>query len=524
MNLRHYRIAGIFLLLAALHLFLYSRLPDARRDNGWATIVMHNWHEYGVAAMDGQLVANPGGLDAGEEQFVYPGHRATFLYLPYVLKELPGAALGNGLLYDLTVLALTYAGLLWLLGTGLRGLLTASVVCLTPGFINNVVVVDTINVPALLGLAAMGFAGGCLARKETPWRMQAAAVLVACLFMLQNWSTLFSLGVAATYVLCRRRDWWKVAGGFAPPLLVGLMVLMVSMHSRHTSGTSSGNFWNAYLWGPLGYDGTGMTFGKALVRITAVNVLAWLSVGLAGLALLRLNGLNATWRRAPWPLLAGIAAVFAMRNYNAHHPWGAISIIGLGLVFSLELLIHPEPRRIGRETWILCGMTAMAAAVYLIAWLALDEYNKRGQTVLQTLVLRHTPRHSLMVVANDLLPAGPVDPKRFSEPFDRKVVSLEDWTRQAGELKSGGKPVFLVTHDVTPPAGATLIAESRTQTTWADRLMIPLFDFYRTKISRRASGDRKVYFDDYRLYALERQIGEKHNSEPDNLARSARHG
>jgi hypothetical protein len=492
------RAGGVFILVCALQLFLYAHLPEARRNAGWPTIVMHNWHEYGYWPLHGQLVANPGGLEPGEEKYVYPGHQPFFLIIPYLLKELPGAAGGDGVIYDFALLALTYAALLFLLGTGGRGILVASAVCLAPGFLANVAGVDTIAIPALVGIGALAYAGGVLAENEAKLSARLAALAVMLVFMLLNWSTLFCLGIAAVYVLCRRTDWKNTLVFFAAALVIGLAVLAVSMHSKHATTSQPGALWNSYLWGPLGYDGAGMTLGKALVRITAVNVIAWLPVALAGLAALCLNGPGKNWRRAAWPLLASIAAVFTLRNYSAHHPWNFVSEIGLGLVFSIELLTRPEGRVAPARDRLVAAAAAIFFSGYLAAWFALDGYNGRDLAPLRTLVVDHTPRHALIVVADGLMPAGVKDLKPFTEEFDRKLVSLDEWN-QPGRPAAAGREVFLLAHTSTAP-GAVLVAQSEVQTAWADRLIAPLFDFYRSKISRRAPGNRKEYFEDYRLY------------------------
>jgi len=502
-NSNYFRAAGVFLLLAVLHLFLYTGTPDMRHSSGWPTIVMHNWHESGYWQLNGQLVANPGGLDAGEEKFIYPGHRPAFLILPYLLKELPGAVAGNGLLYDLVVLALTYAALLWLFGTRLRGVVLASVFCLAPGFINNVFTIDTINVPAMMGVAAMSFAGGCLVRNETKLPLRLMALGVMSLFMLLNWSTLFSMGVAAVYVFCKQRDLKKTIIWFTPALVIGSGVLLLSMHSKHSmAGATSGDFWNAYLWGPLGYDRSGMTFSKAFVRIMAVNLIAWLPLLAAGCAILFTNGFGSGSRWAFWPVLAGIAAVFALRNYNAHHPWNAVCEIGLGLIFSLDLLLATSPVVARKSCGVVIMLTGVFSLICLVGWLMLDDYNGRNNISLKTLVAQNTPRHSLLVVAADVEPNVVTDWKPIAEEFDRKVVSLDDWSQRAIELRKGERPVYLLTHTVTPPSEAKLVIESHAHSTWADKIMVPLFDFYRTKISRRAPGNRKDYFDSYRIYKL----------------------
>ena len=491
---RLFKPVAVFLLLATLHVYFYTHLSESRRDNGWPSIVMRNWHESGYWALHGQLVANPGGLAAGEEQFIYPGHRPTFLIPPYLLKELPGAAGHDGALYDLAVLAATFAAMLALFGHGWRGLLLGSVVCFTPGFINNVAAVDTINVPALLGLAALGFAASRFARQENDISAYAVAFVVTLIFMCLNWSTLFSLGIAAVYVLCKRTDWKSTAMFFGPALGVGLVVLAISMHSKHTGNAStSGDFWNAYLWGPLGYDRAGMTLGKAFVRISAVNFMAWLSLAVAGLVVLVVNGLGEKWRRAPWPFLAGLAAVFTLRNYNAHHPWNSVCLIGLGLLFSLELLTDHQPLAFPKWQRFATGATVAFTLAFAVAWLALDDFNNRGANGLRELVVNNTPRHAVIVVADGLLPGRETDLKDFTENFDRKLVALEGW-----EHPTNGAEIYLLTH-TNLPDGVTLVGQSHLTPAGADRIIAPLMNFYREKISRRAPGNRKEYYEDFQL-------------------------
>ncbi len=493
--------AVIFVLLCSFHLFLYAHLPEGRTDVGWPTIVMHNWHEYGYWQLHGQLVANPGGLDAGEEQFVYPGHRPFFLILPYLLKELPGSAWGDGLLYDFFVVTTAFAALLWLFGINFRGLLIACAVCLAPGFFNNATDVDTIAIPALFGIAALSFVTGVFTRTESKLSLNLAALVVLVLYMLQNWSTLFPLGIAAVYVFCKRSDWQKTAGYFGLALLVGVGVLFVSMHSRHANVSNSGDFWNGYLWGPLGYDHAGMNFSKAFVRIMAVNTIAWLSLAVAGLSVLLVNGRGERWKRAIWPLLAGLAAVFCLRNYNAHHPWNAVCEIGLGLIFCLELLTGPKI--IATAGWRFVAPVAALAfsIVYLLAWLALDEFNGRDHTAVRALVVDHTPRHALIIVADGLLPARVKDLTPFTEEFDRKLVGFDEWNHDGCTLDPH-RETFLLAHTTTVPQAA-FIAQSTLKPAWADKIMVPIFDFYRTKISRRSPGNRKEYFDEYKLYKFQ---------------------
>jgi hypothetical protein len=138
------------------------------------------------------MVDNYGGLDPGEELHIYPGHQTNFLLLPYWLKELPGAAAGDGLLYDFVVVLIIFAGSVRLFGTGIRGVAVASATCLSPGFFVNVAHIDTVSFPALFGMGVLPFVAGNLmdTREKSSWRW-AGPVLVA-VYVLMNWSPLLA--------------------------------------------------------------------------------------------------------------------------------------------------------------------------------------------------------------------------------------------------------------------------------------------------------------------------------------------
>ena len=345
----------------------------------------------------------------------------------------------------------------------------------------------------------MAFIAGCLTqtREKSPWRAVSLVLVVA--YMAMNWSTLFSLCVAAVYVFVLRPDWKRLGTYFGVCLLVGLAVFAASMASKHGRGTTVGGFWNSYLWGSAGYSGNGMSWGKAVVRIFGVNAIAWLPLALVALALLAGNGRGSHWRLAPLPLITAIIMVLGLRNYNAHHPWNAVSIIGLGLLFSLELLIAPDhmaqpaPRR-GRLV-----AAAVCALFFCVAWHALDNFNKREFNALHALVFENTPRHSLIVLADPLQPQGTTNMQEVASGLDRKVITAVEWESRRAEIERSGKEVFVLGHEASLP-NTRLVAQSRCVAGWADRVMVPMFDFYRTTISRRPAKERPVYFSEYRLY------------------------
>ena len=248
----------VFLLLCSLHLWGYAHLPKARTqsDAAYASVVLHNWHEYGYWHLHGQLVANPAGMNPGEKPFIYPGHRPYLLLLPYWFRELPGATGGDGLLYDFVMVLATYAGLICLFGPGLRGVLLAFATCLCPGFILNFTTIDLTSYPELLALPVLSFVAARLADSAGKPAGRAIALVVLVLFMLMNWSTMFSLFVLAIYLCAKRPDLWKkLAIYLGVAAAVGLAVLAFSLLKRHQAGSSMGDFWNDYLWGPGGYGG-----------------------------------------------------------------------------------------------------------------------------------------------------------------------------------------------------------------------------------------------------------------------------
>ena len=107
------------------------------------------------------------------------------------------------------------------------------------------------------------------------------------------------------------------------------------------------------------------------------------------------------------------------------------------------------------------------------------------------------------MLAEGVASAGQTDVKPYEDEFDRKLMPLDEWNFRSTEIKQSGKEVYLLAHAAIPPVpGVTLVAESRIRPMWVAHVMASLFDFYRIKISRRAAGDRKQYFDEYQIYKL----------------------
>jgi hypothetical protein len=134
-----------------------------------------------------------------------------------------------------------------------------------------------------------------------------------------------------------------------------------------------------------------------------------------------------------------------------------------------------------------------------VAWHALDNFNKREFNALHALVFENTPRHSLIVLADSLQPQQTTNVLEIAEVFDRKVITAAEWGSRRAEIEQSGREVFVLGHEASLP-NTRLVAQSRCVAGWADRVMVPMFDFYRSTISRRPARERPVYFSEYRLY------------------------
>ena len=494
---RFFAILGAILLLAVgIHFGMSA-------DSGWPCIVMHNWDDYGFLALKGQLVANPGGLQPGEAWDVYPGHRPAFLYLPYLLK---GGALADPArewLYQAFMCALMVGGMQALFGFGIRGAIAALFLSLCPGYIANLHHIDTISYPALLGLSIMGFAG-CVLAKETVSRTQLAGVfLLLTAFLLTNWSAAFSLGILVPYLLVKNPQILRRLGVFLVPLGgLALVVLYLSLSSRGHKGSTFEPIWNAYLYGPKGYDGSGMNWSKALLRISAVNFLAWLPLGGLTAFLAIRNGV--TRRRlllSLLPFITSFCTVLLMRNYHGHHPWGAVSLMGLGLLLSIELLINPETAAEKKPLmgiWLAVAILLFSGS-YCAVWMVLDRNNNKETNALMEMINR-TERNSTIVTSATWLPKE-FQGRNHPLLMDRKVVSLEEWKRNCLEIQAKGSRGYLITHLPEPDRGEPF-DRSFLPSTMVDIYGEKILDFYRKNISRRSAVDRIVYYPEYCLYKL----------------------
>ena len=464
---------------------------------------MNNWHDYGILPLKGQLVANPGGIQQAEAWQVYPGHRPTLLYLPYLLKGEANPATFRAGLYQAGMFLIMVIGMQALFGYGYRGVIAALFLTLCPGYILNLNRIDTISYPAVLGISIMGIAGSILAKKEISRTQMGGIFLLVGAFLLTNWSAAFSLGILVPYLLVKNPQISRRLLAFLVPVgIIAVAVLFVSMSSRTHEGATGGSFWNSYLFGPAGYDGSGMNWSKALLRISVVNVVAWLPLVGLGAVFAKRYGFQRSHRFVAFlPLVAAIFTVLLMRNYHAHHPWGATSFIGLGLLLTLELLTSPgngTEEKSPARNWCQVGIF-MLAVIYCLIWMGTYQNNTKEITSLGRLI-DHTERNSTIITSDAWVPKE-FQGRDFSLMMDRKFVPLEEWKHDNLAIRAKTGAVYLISPSPEPTRGEPF-AQSSLPSSLAGRYSEKMLNFYRSNISRRSAADRINFYPEYYLYKL----------------------
>jgi hypothetical protein len=498
-------VLAIFLLLAVVVTIIFQTIPDPRMESGWCQIVMRNWQSEGFSAMRGQLVANYGGLSPNEEPVVYPGHRPEFLYIPYFLKYSLPFGDARGILYVVFMTSISFWGIARLFAYRPYGITAACLFCVCPGYIANIALIDTISFPGVLGVSTMCLAASFLIGKRQTTAGLVAVGLGMALFMTLNWSTLFSLAILGMFVLAsgsRRKSVYLVLISAG---LVGIWTLYLAMKSR-AAGNGPAELWDTYLFGPLGYDKGGMTWSKAGLRILAVNLVAWLPLVawfVVGMSLMRPRRHIACLL----PLIGSLLVVLSMRNYHAHHPWGAVSFIALGLLMTMALM-QPEFGVISRpfrRKSIVVGITA-AGILYAFTWVAFDTHNKKEYNNLHDLIFSKTPRNSrIFFVENPWTNNSMIDWNAFSLQFDRKISSKDERLRDPRFTSDSIQPEYFVSTQF-PPAGSHLVASQSCKDGAIDAIMESILNFYREKVSKRTTGDRKTYAKTFYLYTEHQEI------------------
>jgi hypothetical protein len=493
MKPNRYLFPAFLLCLVIGSWLLYRATPLVLRETEWTQIVLHNWQDAGFWNLHGKLARNVAGEGLPEHPQLYTGHRPACLYPAYVVKWLTGGS--SGLPFHL-LLSLAVGLAIWrLLGSGVLGITTALLAVFSPAFLHRVVTLDPLDLPVILGLPFMyGVCRILTWEKLTAGGISLAAILVAIYGSL-NWTTILAFAITLAYLAVALRDKPKrvllfmlIAG------VAGAVVLAISIASKVADASAAGSglsgWYNAYLFGPLGYDGKGETWRRALVRLLVVNGLTLLPLWLLLVAVawrsLRQRVQGGWFLLQPvWPLLMAIPCILGMRNYFGQHPWMAGAVLLYAIVFSLKLLlerfpalhVQAEPERLA---WVAPAALVLFGFVHSLLVLTCLAVNGADEEAVLELSLRNTDRH-------DLICYSTADDPWIAENAGR-LGRLTD--RQFKELSASSGAKFRLTAQAPAPGKTEWLARTRHEDSTLQRLVTKGLGWYRLHVSKRHAGDR----------------------------------
>jgi hypothetical protein len=504
-----------WVLIVAGSAVLYSAAPLNTKEGAWAHVVLRNWEEYGWRNLGAKMVLNPAGSGIQEKRDLYTGHRPFILYFGYAVGHLTGRAGENGLPFYLLLTLLLGAAIWGLLGADDFALMTACAFALAPGYLRTTLTLDTLGIPVLLGFPVMLLAIRILQADKITLRTGLVLFALVALYGALNWTTAFAFAVTFAYLVvamrARPQRWilFTLIAGVAAVIVGAISVL--DKQGGRTGGSSSSwaYFYNNYLIGPGGYHGYPMNWSRAIIRITAANL-----VGLLPLILLYAWGQYQGFRtrgRPSWlsvlPLAMAISTVAGMRNYFAHHPWMAAPVLIFGLIFSMRLLRvcaagepPAEPARSARPGALLKGAFCMACLVYGLLVVLVLRLNSAEDDALMRLVWLHTSRHEILAYVPEQDPLLSQDVERLESLLDRKMIPLSELKNVAVPQTASLKR-YLLTASQKEQAGRP-VAQGKRDDFLGSKSASSLLEWYRTHIARRAKGDRLETASTYYLYQL----------------------
>lgn len=498
----------LILLVACICSAWFTTLVDDGLGEGWAHTAVRNWDEYGLIALHGKMVSNPGGFQADTNPDCYLGHRPASLYPVFLChKLLAGSDLGF-LLYYAIMAAIVLWSIWFLLGRTDRAFWLAAVAVVTPGYIRWQTTLDPNLTAVLFGFPFCAAVISLLRRPSLKsWQVILLVVLIL-LYSSINWTTVFIHGMLFTTLLVLSgvpRRQLVLYGGVTA--VCGCAVLFASVASKmsaaghdHAQTASMPQVFQMYGWGTTGY-GVGMTTRIAVTRLLVANLLGLFPI---------LVFLGWTWlRECDWssclrglfflPLLASVVEVLGMRNYFGHHPWMSVSFILLGIILTIVVLQAGVPvaadRGMPRVRLRLAWFAAAAAYCFLV--MDVGRIHNAREMALAGFIREHTARAATIVIHRDtdseLADLAP----RLASLFDRHVVV------------TGGSA------DPTNEAVQALVLTTRTnlfpekilaQTTLANSVspaVKELLNLYTRHVARRRAGDQMALSSaNYSLYSV----------------------
>jgi hypothetical protein len=416
--------AAVVFGLVALASFLSFRqqMPEGYFGVSWPARTLQNWYDYGYCRLGGRVVTNPGGIRTGETLQLYPGYRGFSLLPLHALDLVTGDLWWSTMIFFL-LLSVGLAYVIWLdFGQTTAGLVIGTALCLSPGFAKWGITLDPVPETVFLGIPVliMLLRTADPIRHPKPTLPLAAAVAVIMLYAQIEWAAALALFVAwpalAVELWPSRR---ARLGVLTVAMCIGILFGAVLLVFQKRGGTGAGSsvtelisFYRAYNFGPSGYGHGEVTWLLALKRLSAPT-----AVGLLPLWIVLATTLwhARVWQRprltvALMPLAVALCVSLAMRNSMATHQWIPCSFIGLGILFSLRLLLRsltavsPTPSAlhpIVGSRWFLAVLLIFAFGIDRVVGAVTATKDSQAYAVC-TLVGKYTPRSATICVGPDL--------------------------------------------------------------------------------------------------------------------------
>ena len=494
----------IILLLVALgsSAVLFSSMPISELDSGWGHNVVRNWDSVGFFRLGGQLVTNPGGVPPDGHLDIYSGHRPYSLFFPFVIGKVTGGFGADGVGFYLVLSAAVALAASYLLGNRAAGLMGGLLVLMCPGYVRMTVGLDTLTLPVLLGLP---FLAPVCKRLHDPrpigFGLAALMALTVATYAVLNWTTAFVFLIVGLYLIARLGIFNRRFILFTlTATVVTVAVALVSIASKAGGGGSGGMslFYNSYLWGGGGYGGFPMNWKTAVVRLSAASLLGLLPLlGFSGWVLLRARKAGDLSLKYLMPFAGAAFCVVGMRNYFAHHPWMASSVLIVGLVFSLALIL-PQLEAGPAEPGYRELLWVMGATAYCYLIVATFSVNSADADRLITLVKQHTPRNGTIILSRTVDTSGFHQLERFNDQFDRTVILPADGPAKEPD-GSGSDRTFFLSNETVSALGEP-VAQTHDRKGLLTGAISAGLDWYRTHISKRSAADRLSLSETYYLY------------------------
>jgi hypothetical protein len=478
---------------------------------GWPHNVIRNWEQFGLLALKGQLVQNPGGHAALDHPDVYAGMRAASLYPAFFIGRLFSwtgfHVLPYHILLSLAVLISTW----YLLGRTDKALFIGGIVILCPGYIMWPAVMDPNDLSILNGFPYLALLWW---RLQQP-RLRAGDVIfllaLTVAYTALNWSTALVHGlIFVTFALSGRLSWRRLAFYTAAGAVAAGLIVIIGVASKLSEpgrGSASQAFVQllaGYTWGSGGYS-DGSSTSTLFTRLAFINALGLLPFWLLWLwnwfpCLVADTGRAA---RSLAPFFIAAFEIAGMRNYFCHHPWMAGPLLLLAGVLSLLLILAPMPAPAPIATaaltpaascwpWIAAMLLTFAFgfAVFLV-----DRVHGQRELALISLIRAHSARGDEILVVKTRDPQLAGMAQRLPEQFDRPLLVLDK-----------------LPEPQAPPSGAVLLSATPMEGGWqlvggisGPRHSIPLVEnalaWFTKHISRRKPGDRLELAEAYYLYS-----------------------